>query len=468
MLEGEGMPSAGDTIGYRFRLIRELGHGSMGTVWLAWHLTLEVPCAVKFIVSEGASDAAYRTRFDTEARATARLRSPNVVRVLDHSLSGDEDPYIAMELLDGEDLRARLAREGRLSPHATCDLVSQVARGLAEAHAAGIVHRDLKPENIFFAREREQEVVKILDFGVARWNARSPVDEGDGLIGTLEYMSPEVARGAAVDPRSDLWALGVIAYECLTGCVPFTGESIQEVLGSIKGGVARVPSELAPELGPDFDRWWTHATSPAIEDRFDGAEELARSLEQTLGLGEAAGKEGELLRADRPEDPASLAPVEGGASSADGRRPPPRVRAMRVIAAGLLGGAVAALVLSAPVNGERFDASFVRSTLAFQGPSSVAHLLLRARAALPRVTFEPAATGSDSTGAATLAAAEPSSVPRPPEPAPIATPSPAVAPAFHVATPVPLQVRPGRAVRFKPAAPMTRDAGPDDVLDLGI
>ncbi len=309
------MPSAGDTIGYRFRLIRELGHGSMGTVWLAWHLTLEVPCAVKFIVSEGASDAAYRTRFDTEARATARLRSPNVVRLLDHSLSGDEDPYIAMELLDGEDLRARLTREGRLNPRATCELVCQVARGLAEAHSAGIVHRDLKPENIFLAREREQEVVKILDFGVARWNARTPVDEGVGLIGTVEYMSPEVASGAFVDHRSDLWALSVIAYECLTGSVPFTGESIQEVLGSIKGGVARVPSALAPELGPDFDRWWTRATSRAIEDRFDGAEELARALQQAVGLAEGADSAGEALRAGRPEDPASLAPVEGVASS---------------------------------------------------------------------------------------------------------------------------------------------------------
>jgi serine/threonine protein kinase len=463
------MPCAGDTIAYRFRLIRELGHGSMGTVWLAWHLTLEVPCAVKFIVSEGASDEAYRTRFDMEARTTARLRSPNVVRVLDHSLSGDEDPYIAMELLDGEDLRARLSREGRLDARATCDLVSQVARGLAEAHAAGIVHRDLKPENIFFAREREQEVVKILDFGVARWSARSPADEGDGLIGTLEYMSPEVARGAAVDHRSDLWALAVVAYECLTGSVPFVGESIQEVLGAIKGGVARAPTELAPELGPDFDRWWARATSRAIEGRFDGAEELARSLQQTLGLAEAAGNEGELLRADRTEDPASLAPVEGGASSTDGRRPRPRVRAVGIAAASLLGAAIAALILSARVNGERFDASFVRSTLALPDSSSVEQLLLRTRAALPRVTFEPPAARSDSTGAATLVAAEPSSAPPPPEPAPVAAPVPAVAPAPHVVTPAPHPVgRPARIARSRPALPVTCDAGPDDVIDLGI
>jgi serine/threonine protein kinase len=470
------MPSAGDTIAYRFRLIRELGHGSMGTVWLAWHLTLEVPCALKFIVSEGANDAAYRTRFDTEARTTAQLRSPNVVRVLDHSLSEDVAPYIAMEFLDGEDLRARLSRVGRLDARATCDLVSQIARGLAEAHAAGIVHRDLKPENIFFAREGEQEVVKILDFGVARWNARSPVDEGDGLIGTLEYMSPEVACGASVDYRYDLWALSVIAYECLTGCLPFRGDSIPQVLASIRGGVAPLPSEVVPELGPDFDRWWTRATSRTIEDRLDGAPELARSLRRTLGLAEAEGNDGESLRADGAHV-SSLASIEGYASPMDRPRARPRARAMLgLVAASLLAVAVAVL-LSARVTGERFDASFVRSTLGLATPSSVENLLLRARAALPRVTLEPAATLGDSTVAATLAA--PPSEPRPPEPAPSAAPPPAVASAFRVATPPLPPARPAKTVRPKPAAPMsmTRDAGPDDdtlpakvkaVVDFGI
>ena len=452
------MPCAGDTIAYRFRLIRELGHGSMGTIWLAWHLTLEVPCAVKFIVSEGANDAAYRSRFDNEARTTARLRSPNVVRVLDHSLSDDEAPYIAMEFLEGEDLRTRLSRLGRLSARPTYDVVSQIARGLSQAHAAGIVHRDLKPENIFFAREGEEEVVKILDFGVARWHARSPVDEGVGLIGTVEYMSPEVASGAFVDHRSDLWALSVIAYECLTGRLPFGGESVAQVLASVRGGIAPIPSEVAPDLGPDFDRWWSRATSRTIEERFQGAPELARSLERTLGLAEAVEMKGEPLRADDAEPP-SLAPVEGSALSMDQPRSRRMGRVAFVVvafAASLLVGAVA-VPLSARATGERFDASFVRTALALPTFASVDKVLQRARAALPRLTVEPAATPIDP--AMPAASAAPPNEPRHPEPVPSAPP--AIVSAPDVAPPPSPPVRLVKTVRPKAAGLTPSDAGPD-------
>ena len=452
------MPSAGDTIAYRFRLIRELGHGSMGTVWLAWHLTLEVPCAVKFIVSEGANDAAYRTRFDNEARTTARLCSPNVVRVLDHSLSDDEAPYIAMEFLDGEDLRTRLSRVGQLNARATYDLVSQIARGLSHAHTAGIVHRDLKPENIFFAREGEEEVVKILDFGVARWHARSPVDEGDGLIGTLEYMSPEVATGAGADHHSDLWALSVIAYECLTGRLPFEGESVAQVLASVRGRIAPMPREVAPHLGPDFDLWWARATSRTIEQRCQGAPELARSLGRALGLAEAAAAEGESLRADE-SDAHSLSPMGGYVPPMDRPRTRPRKRAVfGFVAAGLLAGTVA-VPLTERAAGARFDASLVRANLALPTLASVEDFLLRARAALPRLTLEPAATPVDSAMTATSAA--PPAEPPPPEPAPNAAPTPAIATAPHVATPSPPPVRLVKTARTKAASRKTpSDAGP--------
>jgi serine/threonine protein kinase len=149
VLNPPNVPAEGEIIANRFRLIRELGRGSMGTVWLAHHLTLEVPCAIKFIVAEGTDDPNYRTRFHIEARTIAQVQSPHVVRVLDHSLSDDAAPYIAMEFLDGEDLWSRLHRVGRLDPRATYDIVCQVARGLSKAHGAGIIHRDLKPENVF-------------------------------------------------------------------------------------------------------------------------------------------------------------------------------------------------------------------------------------------------------------------------------------------------------------------------------
>jgi hypothetical protein len=307
VLEPQNVPVEGEIIANRFRLVRELGRGSMGTVWLAHHLTLEVPCTVKFIVSAGTNDPNYRARFHTEARTVAQLQSPNVVRVLDHSLRDDVAPYIAMEFLDGEDLWSRLLRVGRLNARATYDVVSQVARGLSKAHGAGITHRDLKPENIFLAREGDDEVVKILDFGIAKCQAHSPLDEVEGLVGTPEYMSPELARGAAdADYRSDLWALSAIAYQCLTGQVPFAGESTAEILAQITVGAVPVPSEFAPHVSSDFDRWWARATSRAIDERFQSALQLADALGETLGLTEARRAE-----STPPRPPAtSLPPIE--------------------------------------------------------------------------------------------------------------------------------------------------------------
>src|ERR1700682_5183593 len=143
-------------------------------------------------------DQRYRAQFYLEARSIAQVRSPHVVRILDHDVC-DDVPYIAMEFLEGEDLGARLQRVGRLDLRATYQIVSQIARGLGKAHAAGIVHRDLKPENIFLAREDDEEVVKLLDFGIAKVTAFSAVDalggQTGGLVGTPEYMSPEQTRG---------------------------------------------------------------------------------------------------------------------------------------------------------------------------------------------------------------------------------------------------------------------------------
>ena len=142
-------------MGNRFELVRELGRGSMGTVWLAEHLTLNVRCAVKFMSAEALREPNFTARFELEARAIAQLNSPNVVRVIDHD-THEGTPFIAMECLQGEDLGARIRRAGRLDATATYNIVTQVANGLAKAHAAGIVHRDLKPENIFLAQDDEE------------------------------------------------------------------------------------------------------------------------------------------------------------------------------------------------------------------------------------------------------------------------------------------------------------------------
>src|SRR4051812_48593875 len=201
-------------IAERFRLVRLLGQGGMGSVWLADHLALEIPCAIKFIDREQNSPEA-RRRFEREAKAAAQLRGQHVVQILDHGI-WEGVPYIAMEYLEGEDLGARLDSMVRL-PHAqTVRIIAQVAKGLSRAHAAAIVHRDLKPENIFLAKDGDDEVVKVPDFGIAK-RSQAALSEGGtktgSLLGTPYFMSPEQARGIKeIDHRSDLFSLAIIAY----------------------------------------------------------------------------------------------------------------------------------------------------------------------------------------------------------------------------------------------------------------
>jgi serine/threonine protein kinase len=263
----------------------------MGTVWLANHLTLDVPCAVKFMTGEATRDPNYVARFELEARAIAKLTSPNVVRVLDYDVH-EGMPFIAMECLQGEDLGARLQRVGRLDAPTTYRIISQVAHGLAKAHAAGVIHRDLKPDNIFLAVEDEGEVAKLVDFGIAKLTGTSTADglssstQAGSLIGTPAYMSPEQARGVSdLDHRSDLWSLAIIAFECLTGKLPFESNSLGDLFAKILFEPIPIPSEIAPDSSsPALDRWWVRAASRPVAERFGSAIELADALGRALGV----------------------------------------------------------------------------------------------------------------------------------------------------------------------------------------
>src|SRR5262245_59461636 len=192
----------GTIVADRFRLSRQLGQGGMGSVWLAHHTGLDVPCALKFIHPEAAGVADIRARFEHEAKAAAQIRSSHVVQILDHGV-WEGMPYIAMEYLEGEDLAQRLKRQKKLDPRETFAIVSQVGAALGKAHAAGLVHRDLKPANIFLVREDDREIAKVLDFGIAK-NMAGGLGDGQtktgALLGTPHYMSPEQAKGTrAVD-----------------------------------------------------------------------------------------------------------------------------------------------------------------------------------------------------------------------------------------------------------------------------
>jgi len=275
----------GAEIAGRFRLERKLGEGGMGEVWTAIHMTLDVPCAVKFIHAEAASNTVARARFEREAKAAAKLRSAHVVQILDYGVCG-EVPYIAMEYLEGEDLRERLRHHPRLTPRDTARIVSEVGKALAKAHSAGIIHRDLKPENVFLVKDEDGEVAKVLDFGVAKQTQSLEAHTTTGaLLGTPYYMSPEQAQGTkAVDHRSDLWSLAVLTYRSLTGVLPFQSQALGDLLIKIVTGPLPVPSHVAADLPPAFDQWWARAAQRDPNYRFQSAKELVTSLRVALGI----------------------------------------------------------------------------------------------------------------------------------------------------------------------------------------
>jgi serine/threonine protein kinase len=271
--------------------MRQIGEGGMGSVWLASHLGLGIPCAIKFVEGEWRRQPEMVARFEREAKVEAQLRSPHVVHVLDHGV-WNGTPYIAMELLEGESLASRLDREGRLDVATTHRVIAHVARALTRAHAIGIVHRDLKPENIYLVPGDEGEIAKVLDFGVAKWSSDwvvNSVTKTGLLVGTPLYMSPEQARGTKeIDFRADLWSLAVITFQCLTGELPFLSEGLGDLLAKIMFEPIPVPSSIVPSLPMDFDDWWARASSREIQYRYQSAKELADSLASALAIESAS------------------------------------------------------------------------------------------------------------------------------------------------------------------------------------
>jgi len=290
------MSASGAVIAGKFRLERVIGRGGMGAVWLARHLQLDMPVAIKFMDGAAATAPDARQRFEREARAAAQIRSPHIVQVLDHGLD-EESPYIVMELLEGEDLGVRLRRVQRLSLGALEPLLNQAAKGLRRAHDLGIIHRDLKPSNLFITRVDEDEIVKLLDFGVAklRWTgALGDFTQAGTLLGSPSYMSPEQARGQrSIDHRSDLWSLGVIVFRAVTGVKPFKGDSIGDLIIKLCIDPPPVASEILPGLPPALDEFFARAFQHEPEGRFQSALELAAAFS---AIARAAGPVSEAPR----------------------------------------------------------------------------------------------------------------------------------------------------------------------------
>jgi len=250
-------------------------------VWVARHVELEVEVALKFMDERLLDREDGLIRFKREALAAARLKSVHVTHIHDYGVH-DGMPYIAMELLHGEDLSTLLARRGRLTASETAEIVRQICVGLGQAHAEGIVHRDLKPANIFLSQSGQERVVKILDFGIAKqsvaaFQAGSASATGM-LIGSPLYMSPEQIRGEAVDHRSDLWSLGTVIYTALTGSEPFMDQHVGRLFEAICRGELVLPSRRVPELGPAIDAFMSRALERARTMRFQSASDLSAAF----------------------------------------------------------------------------------------------------------------------------------------------------------------------------------------------
>ncbi len=275
--------SAGRIIASKYRLLYELGRGGMGAVWLAEHLSLRVHVAVKLIDPGLAVSQDAVRRFEREARTAASLRSPHVVQVLDFGVDA-RTPYLVMEYLVGQSLGARLAERRMLPPQELWDIVTQVGRAMTRAHASGYIHRDLKPDNVFLVDDDDEVFVKVLDFGLAKAleGAESPSNRSltrtGTVIGTPRHMSPEQAVGGVVDHRSDLWSLGVLTFQALTGRFPFDGKSIPTLLRAICFDPIVIPSRVAT-VPRGFDAWFARAVTREPNKRFQTAKEMIDALE---------------------------------------------------------------------------------------------------------------------------------------------------------------------------------------------
>ncbi len=256
----------------------------MGSVWIADHGALQTQVVVKFMHVQLAGDRESVLRFSREAAAGANVKSPHVVQVHDHGIAPDGAPFIVMELLEGSDLAAHVEKSGPMSLVDVDHVISQACKALARAHERGIVHRDIKPQNIFLTNVGGGEpFVKVLDFGIAKaggvQQAVSSATKTGALMGTPYYMSPEQTVGAkGVDHRTDLWALGVVAFECLTGQRPFEAETIGGLAVAICSGPMPSPSRINRTLPPEVDLWFARACAREVEQRFVSAKEMADEL----------------------------------------------------------------------------------------------------------------------------------------------------------------------------------------------
>jgi eukaryotic-like serine/threonine-protein kinase len=288
---------AGTVLGDTYRITRLIGMGGMGAIYEAAHLGVGKRVAVKMMSKELAAHPEALARFRREVKVTTELAHAHIVDVFDFGASPTGEPYLVMEFLEGEDLEARLEREGRVPLPTAVEIIKQVASALAVAHAEGVIHRDLKPGNVFLLRtEADRVFAKVVDFGISKVlkATTTKLTMARAVVGTPEFMAPEQASGRVdhVDHRSDQWSLAVLAWHMLSGRLPFWRAEVHAILNQV---IAEDPTPLAPELARtiprDVDKVLRRALSKRREDRFPTITAFARAFEAAASGVSAAAPE---------------------------------------------------------------------------------------------------------------------------------------------------------------------------------
>ena len=259
----------------RYRVATKIATGGTSTVYRGLDTRLDRPVALKVMDSRYAGDQQFLTRFQLEARSVARLKDPGLVAVYDQGLDA-RHPFLVMELVEGGTLRELLSERGPMPPHAVAAVLRPVLGGLAAAHGAGLVHRDVKPENVLIS---DQGDVKIVDFGLVRAVAAAGITSTSVILGTAAYLSPEQVRDGDASPRSDVYAVGIVAYELLTGQTPFSGDSALSIAYQRLDTDVPAPGTVISGVPEQFDRLVRRATARDPADRYADALDMGAELE---------------------------------------------------------------------------------------------------------------------------------------------------------------------------------------------
>jgi eukaryotic-like serine/threonine-protein kinase len=446
----------GTTIADKYEVVRLLGRGGMGRVYEARHVTLSRRFAIKLIAPELALNREVLRRFENEAKAAGQLEHPNLVAVTDFGRVADGSPFMVMEYLEGESCAALLKRTGPLPVPRAAGIVVQACRGVARAHKSGIIHRDLKPENIFIADAGDgTDLVKVLDFGIAKLRPvdATAVTKTGTAMGTASYMSPEQARGeSSIDHRTDVWSLGVVLYELLTGHKPFEGDEFLHIVHRIATADPVPLQQRRPDLPPGLVQIVQRAMAKDLGDRTPTVVALAEDLAPFTGRGEAAENRTSAaavvvrsVPADSGDRPIDTALSHSGPIAADGVPGAPRPDRSGIRRAVVIGLSVAALAAIGAV------ALLARGPAAPPAPNGLVPTEIAPAAA-------PPATAARSAPAVEQAAALPAPSAQPPDtPAPSAAPPSVAAAARAKPAPTP---RPISSAATRPPRPR-RPAGID-------